>query len=52
VSPVSTQAYAAGKELAPRPANGLLDLGKLEATGFLPEDAFDALARYLKNDDA
>ncbi len=52
VSPVSTQEYAAGKELAPRPANSLLDLAKVEASGFLPEDAFDALARYLKNDDA
>jgi dTDP-4-dehydrorhamnose reductase/dTDP-4-dehydrorhamnose 3,5-epimerase len=46
VSPVSTAAYNAGKDLAPRPMNGLLSLDKLTATGFEPEDALRALERY------
>ena len=47
VTPITTEEYAAGKQLAPRPANSLLDLTKLESTGFRPEDALTALARYL-----
>lgn len=47
VTPVSTSDYAAGKPLAPRPASSVLDLSKLEATGFRPEDAAVALRRYL-----
>ncbi len=46
VSPVSTEEYTAGKEMAPRPANSVLDLAKITATGFEPEDALAALARY------
>jgi len=47
VTPVSTAAYGAGKSLAPRPTHSALDLGRLEATGFVPEDASLALRRYL-----
>ena len=47
VTPVSTDEYAAGKNLAPRPASSVLDLSKLEATGFMPEDATTALDRYV-----
>lgn len=47
VTAVSTAQYAAGKDLAPRPASSMLDLAKLEATGFRPEDAGSALARYV-----
>ena len=47
VTPVSTAAYGAGKELAPRPQHSTLDLGRLEATGFVPEAAGEALRRYL-----
>ena len=47
VTPITTEEYAAGKQLAPRPANSLLDLTKMRATGFEPEDALTALARYL-----
>jgi dTDP-4-dehydrorhamnose reductase len=47
VTPVSTEEYAAGKALAPRPANSVLDLAKLQATGFESEDAMRALTRYL-----
>ena len=46
VTPVSTEEYAAGKSLAPRPRGSVLDLAKLEATGFTPEDASVALRRY------
>jgi dTDP-4-dehydrorhamnose 3,5-epimerase len=44
---VSTEQYAAGRPLAPRPRNSVLDLAKLQATGFEPEDAMRALTRYL-----
>jgi len=47
VRPVSTAEYAAGKQQAPRPRKSVLSLAKLEATGFRPEPAGDALARYL-----
>jgi dTDP-4-dehydrorhamnose 3,5-epimerase len=46
VSPVSTAEYTAGKDTAPRPSNSVLDLAKIEATGFEPEDAIVALVRY------
>ena len=46
-SSVLTGEYAAGKALAPRPANSVLDLAKLQATGFESEDAMRALTRYL-----
>jgi dTDP-4-dehydrorhamnose 3,5-epimerase len=47
VSGTSTAEYFAGKTAAPRPANSLLDLSKIEATGFTPRDAREALAAYL-----
>nr|WP_183341098.1 bifunctional dTDP-4-dehydrorhamnose 3,5-epimerase family protein/NAD(P)-dependent oxidoreductase [Microlunatus antarcticus] len=47
VTPVSTEAYGAGKQLAPRPRHSALDLARLEATGFVPEDASAALRRYV-----
>jgi dTDP-4-dehydrorhamnose 3,5-epimerase len=47
VTPVSTEAYGAGKDLAPRPRNSLLDLSKIVATGFEPRDGGEALAGYL-----
>jgi dTDP-4-dehydrorhamnose reductase len=47
VARVSTETYAAGKQLAPRPRHSLLDLSKITATGFEPEDAMHALERYL-----
>jgi dTDP-4-dehydrorhamnose 3,5-epimerase len=46
VSATSTAEYAAGQALAPRPANSVLALDKIKATGFAPEDALVALARY------
>ena len=47
VTPVSTEAYGAGKQLAPRPQHSGLDLTKLRATGFVPEESSTALERYL-----
>ena len=43
-----TTAYAEGKDLAPRPEHSVLDLTKLEATGFVPEPARQALSRYVE----
>ncbi len=48
VSSVTTEEYFAGKDLAPRPLRSVLDLSKLRATGFEPEDARVALERYLR----
>jgi dTDP-4-dehydrorhamnose 3,5-epimerase/reductase len=47
VTPVSTEEYFAGKDLAPRPLRSVMDLSKLRATGFEPEDATSALEKYL-----
>jgi dTDP-4-dehydrorhamnose reductase/dTDP-4-dehydrorhamnose 3,5-epimerase len=52
VTPVSTEEYAAGRPQAPRPSNSTLDLSRLEATGFHPEDALTALVRYLEGNPA
>ncbi|MBC7639066.1 MAG: sugar nucleotide-binding protein, partial [Rhodoferax sp.] len=47
VTEVTTAEYGAGKQLAPRPHQSVLSLAKLEATGFVPEPAAEALRRYL-----
>lgn len=47
VTPVSTEEYAAGQDLAPRPRQSTLSLAKLEATGYETGDAWDALSTYL-----
>ena len=47
VRPVTTEEYAAGRAAAPRPAGSVLSLRKLEATGFVPVDARQALRDYL-----
>ncbi|GGO79085.1 sugar nucleotide-binding protein [Nocardioides deserti] len=56
VTPTSTAAYAKeygqGKQLAPRPLHSVLDLAKLRATGFEPEDAMTALERYVRGETA
>lgn len=48
VARTTTAAYADGKDLAPRPQHSVLNLTKLEATGFVPEPALRTLARYLE----
>jgi dTDP-4-dehydrorhamnose 3,5-epimerase len=52
VGRTSTEAYGAGRTMAPRPRHSTLDLAKLEATGFRPEDALVALRRYCTEPDA
>ncbi|MFC7493244.1 MULTISPECIES: sugar nucleotide-binding protein [unclassified Nocardioides] len=48
VTPTTTEAYFEGKtDYSPRPLNSAMSLAKIEATGFVPEDATVALERYL-----
>ncbi|GAA1504017.1 sugar nucleotide-binding protein [Nocardioides humi] len=47
VSTVTTEEYAAGKDLSPRPLHSTLALDKLAGTGFVSADADEALAAYL-----
>jgi dTDP-4-dehydrorhamnose reductase/dTDP-4-dehydrorhamnose 3,5-epimerase len=50
VTPVTTEEYVAGREgISPRPANGSLDLSKIEATGFTPGNHLDQLKDYCKS---
>jgi len=50
ITAVTTAEYFAGAAgpVAPRPAVSLLDLSKIEATGFAPADAAESLAAYLR----
>lgn len=48
VTPVSTAEYAGGRPgIAPRPANSVLDLSALRATGFAPRDHMELLGTHL-----
>lgn len=47
VTSTTTAQYAQGRNMAPRPLNSVLGLGKIEATGFAPRTASEALATYL-----
>jgi dTDP-4-dehydrorhamnose 3,5-epimerase/reductase len=47
VTPVSSDEYAAGKNLAPRPRNSLLDLSKINSIGFDTRDWHSRLEEYL-----
>ena len=48
VTGVTTKEYFAGKEgIAPRPLWSMLDLSKIEATGFIPANWEDRLQEYL-----
>ena len=47
VTPVSTAQYERGKRLAPRPRHSTLDLSRLQATGFEPREAAEALHDYV-----
>jgi dTDP-4-dehydrorhamnose 3,5-epimerase len=49
VGSTTTEAYGAGKQLAPRPRRSTLRLDKLRSTGYEPEDALTALARYCRD---
>lgn len=53
VTPVSTNEYYASKgDIAPRPLQSALDLGKIKAAGFTPEDWRQKLNEYLGGNDA
>lgn len=47
VADVTTEEYARGKAMAPRPRHSMLDLTRIEAAGFKPRDWRDALSEYL-----
>lgn len=49
VTPVTTEAYYAGKQgIAPRPLQSTLDLSKIKAAGYTPEDWRQKLNDYLE----
>ena len=48
VTGVSTEDYFRGRSAAPRPLNSVLELDKIKATGFVPADASQKLAEYLR----
>jgi dTDP-4-dehydrorhamnose 3,5-epimerase len=50
VSGVSTAEYfaSATNPVSPRPASGVLDLTKIESTGFVPADADETLQNYVR----
>lgn len=53
VGDTTTTEYFAGKEgIAPRPLNSIMDLDKLAASGFTSRDWHDALADYVKKEQA
>jgi len=47
VTPITTEQYAAGRAVAPRPEHSALRLDKLLATGFVPAPAAQRLAAYV-----
>ncbi len=47
VTPVSTEEYFAGRDVAPRPLSSTLDLSKIEATGFTPANSMERLDTYM-----
>lgn len=53
VTDTTTAEYFAGKEgIAPRPLNSIMDLQKLEATGYTPNDWHQALKDYIAKEKA
>ncbi len=49
VREISSEQYAAGRAVAPRPRSSVLSLSRLEATGFRPRDAREALGDYCSS---
>ncbi|VEG29904.1 sugar nucleotide-binding protein [Actinomyces howellii] len=47
VTPITTEEYFAGQDVAPRPLISTLDLSKIEATGFIPADSMERLEAYV-----
>lgn len=50
VTGVSTEQYAAGRGMAPRPRHSALDLSKIESTGLVPRSWRESLESYLEDD--
>ncbi len=50
VTAVTTQEYAAGRAIAPRPKWSTLSLDRLRATGFEPRDQLEVLREHLEED--
>jgi dTDP-4-dehydrorhamnose 3,5-epimerase len=51
VTDITTKEYFEGKEyIAPRPINSIFDLGKIEASGFNPNDWQDDLEKYVNKE--
>lgn len=51
VTDTTTEEYFSGKDgIAPRPLNSVLDLSKIEETGFKPQNWQDELVKYLDED--
>ncbi|MDO4242247.1 MAG: bifunctional dTDP-4-dehydrorhamnose 3,5-epimerase family protein/NAD(P)-dependent oxidoreductase [Actinomyces sp.] len=48
VTPITTEEYFAGQDVAPRPLISTLDLSKIEATGFTPADSMERLEVYVR----
>ncbi|MEV7136343.1 sugar nucleotide-binding protein, partial [Arthrobacter sp. NPDC093128] len=51
VTGVSTEEYFKGKNAAPRPLNSMLDLAKIQSTGFHPASVASRLKEYLSTFD-
>ena len=53
IIPVSTAEYfaSATAPVAPRPRNSVLNLARIEAAGFIPQDGATGLAHYLRSHD-
>ncbi len=49
VREISTEEYAAGRPVALRPASSVLSTRRIEATGFVPGDAREALRSYTRD---
>ena len=47
VTPITTEEYFAGQDVAPRPLKSALDLSRIEATGFTPGDSMERLDAYI-----
>ena len=47
VTPITTEEYFAGQDVAPRPLISTLDLSRIEATGFTPADSMQRLEDYV-----
>ncbi|WP_366181071.1 bifunctional dTDP-4-dehydrorhamnose 3,5-epimerase family protein/NAD(P)-dependent oxidoreductase [Actinomyces timonensis] len=47
VTPITTEEYFAGQDVAPRPLKSALDLSRIKSTGFTPGDSMERLDAYI-----